>query len=331
MESISRRGFLAGGIALSAVAADGAVSKPPARSAGALARGPANLPAGALDPFAIGVISDIHTGLPREKQKYRTGRDYPWQPGAAAALVAEILSMRNPPATVIGLGDLSLAFGEEADYQIAAATLKPLSDAGIKVVHSMGNHDIRAEFLKHFPGYDKTTKVPGRFVSVVETPHCDFFLLDSLKEPAKRGSYGACTGCEIDVAQREWLEGALAAATKPVFVCSHHPAWDVKIDKICAKAQACAGYFHGHNHRWMANYIKTGYEDDARMIRMLGLPSFGLDTDIGYGIIRTTPARATLYCRCKDFYFPAPRANPPASWSCNSRDLNGRVFHFAFG
>lgn len=38
---------------------------------------------------------------------------------------------------------------------------------------AMGNHDIRAEFSKFFPGYDKTTKVPGRFVSVVETPHID--------------------------------------------------------------------------------------------------------------------------------------------------------------
>ena len=166
---------------------------------------------GALDPFAAGVISDIHTGLPWSRQKYRTGREYPWQPEASKRLVAEILALRNPPANVIGLGDTSLAFGETGDYEIAAEVLKPLSDAGIKVTLAMGNHDIRAEFLKFFPGYDRTTKVPGRFVSVVETPHVDFILLDSLKEPTKRGDYAACTGFELGDAQMAWLRETLAS------------------------------------------------------------------------------------------------------------------------
>ena len=136
---------------------------------------------GALDPFAVGVISDIHTGLPWSRQKYRTGREYPWQPEASKRLVAEILVLPNPPANVIGLGDISLAFGETGDYEIAAEVLKPLSDAGIKVTLAMGNHDIRAEFLKFFPGYDRTTKVPGRFVSVVETPQPHFAGVEVLR------------------------------------------------------------------------------------------------------------------------------------------------------
>ena len=44
----------------------------------------------------------------------------------------------NPPATVIGLGDVSLAFGEPGDYELAAEVLKPLTDAGIKLVLAMG-------------------------------------------------------------------------------------------------------------------------------------------------------------------------------------------------
>ena len=177
--TMTRRGFLGGTAAFAALGAGSAMATVAA--------------ARPLDPEAIGFISDIHVGLPLARQKYKTMRDYPHQPAASQALVREILALPRPPANVLCLGDISLAFGETDDYAIAAETLKPLMDAGIKVTCAMGNHDIRAEFLKYFPGYDKTTKVPGRFVSVVNTPHADFILLDSLVEPAKRGSYGACT------------------------------------------------------------------------------------------------------------------------------------------
>ena len=284
-----------------------------------------------LDPFAIGVISDIHTGMPWSRQKYRTGREYPWQPDASKRLVDEILALPNPPANVIGLGDISLAFGETGDYEIAAEVLKPLSDAGIKVTLAMGNHDIRAEFLKFFPGCDKTTKVPGRFVSVVETPHVDFILLDSLKEPSKRGDYPACTGFELGGAQMTWLRETLASLAKPAFVCAHHTAWDLKIEKLCAKSPKVAGYLHGHHHRWMTNYLHDGYADTAREIRMMGFPSFGLDHDVGWGLIRTSPAKAVLECKARDFYFPMkiPAAARPPQWDMFVGDWAGREISFA--
>ena len=180
-ETMTRRGFL------------GVTAAFAAAGAGCATAGGGAPSARALDPEAIGFISDIHVGLPLARQKYKTMRDYPHQPAASQALVREILALPRPPANVLCLGDISLAFGETEDYAVAAETLKPLMDAGIKVTCAMGNHDIRAEFLKYFPGYDKATKVPGRFVSVVNTPHADFILLDSLVEPKVRGSYGACT------------------------------------------------------------------------------------------------------------------------------------------
>ena len=66
---------------------------------------------GSLDPEAIGFISDIHVGLPLARQKYKTMRDYPHQPAASQALVREILALPHPPANVLCLGDISLAFG----------------------------------------------------------------------------------------------------------------------------------------------------------------------------------------------------------------------------
>ena len=315
----SRRSFISGLVATAGVAA----------GCRAVGKG---LPQKALDPHAIGVISDIHTGMPWSKQTYRTGREYPWQPGMSKRFVQEILSLPNPPANVIGLGDVSLAFGDTGDYEIAAEVLKPLSDAGIKVTLAMGNHDIRAEFLKFFPGYDATTKVPGRFVSVVETPFVDFILLDSLKEPSVRGSYEAVTSCGLGDEQRKWLEGVLPSLAKPTFVCSHHTANALKIDRLCAKAPKVVGYLHGHHHHWMTNYLHNGYSDTARIIRMMGFPSFGLDKDVGWGLVRTESGKAVLECMARDHYFPTkrPKTERPVSWDGFVRDWSGRKIEFVF-
>jgi len=313
----SRRAFIAGCMAA------GAVGCSTARTARK----------GELDPCAIGVVSDIHTGLPWGKQQYRTGMEYPWMPEAAKRLVADILALPNPPANIIGLGDISLAFGEDGDYKVAAEVLKPLTDAGIKVTHAMGNHDIRAEFLKYFPGYDKTTKVPGKFVSVVETPHADFILLDSLVEPTKRGSYPACTGLGLGDAQVEWLKTTLAATTKPTFVCAHHKADDLKIGTLCAKSPAVVGYLHGHHHHWMTNFLFKGYSaTKARVVRMMGFPTLGLNMDVGFGVLRTTPSGATLHCYNRDFYFPVVKKGKdrPASWDGHVRDWADREIDFSF-
>ena len=288
---------------------------------------------GALDPTAIGVISDVHTGLPWGKQQYRTGMEYPWMPEAAKRLVADILSLPNPPANIIDLGDISLAFGEPGDYEVAAEVLKPLTDAGIKVTHAMGNHDIRAEFLKYFPGYDKTTKVKGRFVSIVNTPHADFILLDSLVEPTKRGSYPACTGLGLGDAQTEWLKATLAATTKPTFVCAHHKADDLKIGPLCAKSSAVVGYLHGHHHHWMTNFLFNGYSaTKTRVVRMVGFPTLGLNMDVGWGLIRTMPTGAMLHCYNRDFYFPVKKEGKdrPASWDGHVRDWADREIEFSF-
>ena len=324
---MNRRDFLRGAVAL---AASGAAAGP--AGAGDAPEKAGRLEPGMLDPYSIGVISDIHTGMPWARQEYRTGREYPWIPELQNALVKEILSLANPPANVIGLGDVSLAFSEPGDYELAAEVLKPLTDAGIKLTLAMGNHDLRSEFLKCFPGYDATTKVPGRFVSVVETPHVDFILLDSLKEPAKRGVYKELESCELGEAQKKWLEETLPVLTKPTFVCAHHTAGALKIDRMCAKAPMVVGYLHGHHHTWMTNYIFSGYSDHAKEIRMMGFPSFGLDRDVGWGLVRTTPERAVVCCRSKDHFFPLRKsgAERPATWDSFVRDWNGRKIVFEF-
>lgn len=314
---MTRRDFAAGLITAAALPAAGRVGKARSRR---------------LDPYAIGVISDLHIGVPPSRRVYPGGRECPWLPGVARRMVAEILALPRPPANVIGLGDISFAFGEAGDYEIAAEVLKPLSDAGIKVTLAMGNHDSRAEFLQSFPGYDRTTKVPGRFVSVVETPYADFILLDSLKEPAKRGHFGSLGGSGLGEAQTKWLNETLASLTRPTFVCAHHDAFNLRLGHLCPKSPKVVGYLHGHLHRWMTNILANGYGPDARTIRMMSFPSFGLDLDVGWGIIRTSPAKAVLECRACDHFFPAkiPAAKRPAQWDLFVRDWAGRKIGFAF-
>ena len=315
-EAISRRAFLAGCMAAGVV---GCTTAQTARK-------------GALDPYAIGVISDVHTGLPWGKQQYRTGMEYPWMPAAAKRLVAEILSLPNPPANIIGLGDISLAFGEAGDYEVAAEVLKPLTDAGITVTHAMGNHDIRAEFLKYFPGYDKTTQVPGRFVSVVNTPHADFVLLDSLVEPKVRGSYGACTKKGLGKEQLEWLVETVTAATRPVFLCAHHPAHGLGIPMSVFKNRIVPGYLHGHTHQWTTGYLRGDLDDNARMLREVGIPTLGFEWDVGWGLMRTTARGASLHCNARDFYYPLPKpkSERPAEWDMHIRDWADREIGFSF-
>ena len=66
----------------------------------------------------------------------------------------------------------------------------------------------------------------------------------------------------------------------------------------------------------MTNYLHDGYADTARVIRMMGFPSFGLDFDVGWGLIRTSPSKAVLECRARDHYFPmkVSAAERPPQW-----------------
>jgi hypothetical protein len=129
----------------------------------------------------------------------------------------------------------------------------------------------------------------------------------------------------------EWLRETLAKLVKPTFVCAHHAAWDLKIDKLCAKSPKVVGYLHGHHHHWMTNYLHNGYSDSARVIRMMGFPSLGLDFDVGWGLIRTSPSKAVLECRARDHYFPVkkPAAERPQQWDLFVRDWAGREISFA--
>ena len=93
--------------------------------------------------------------------------------------VAEILKLDPLPSRAVVFGDLAWLWGNKMDYQCSAPYLKMLEDAGIPVTVGMGNHDRRSTFLEVHPRYAKTTKIPGRIVSVVDAGAVDFLMLET--------------------------------------------------------------------------------------------------------------------------------------------------------
>ncbi len=279
------------------------------------------------------LISDVHIPLPRNEQKYRTGMEYPWIIGQVKKFVGEILALRPRPAHVFCLGDVSIAFSEEREYEIAAQLFQPLEDAGIKLVMTVGNHDLREPFMKHLGKWAGESPVPGRIASVTRLPDFDFMILDSLKEPKSgdRGKYDALTKCELGDAQKEWLEDTLASATRPIILAAHHSAGQLGIVKTVVRSPQVFGYMHGHHHKWDQAYLFSGYSHTT-VVRSQGMPSFGIDRDVGYALMRSLPDRVELKYVARDYYFPrmvAAEERPPL-WDDIVRDNSSRRVAFPF-
>ena len=252
------------------------------------------------DPNLTVFLSDIHV---------RGGESY--QLEHFKRVVAEILKMSPLPKRAVVFGDLAYLFGRKEDYVTSAPYLKQLTDAGISVTIGMGNHDRRSAFLEVHPEYARRTKVPGRIVSVVDIGPADILMLDSLAGSDDRGnnSSGPVPGT-LDAAQQEWLLAELPKWKRPVFVCAHHPVFELTaggkpLSELFFNSPAFAGYINGHNHRWYAEWSLRNYSQ-RKLLCYLGLPSTGHWGDIGYTLFRTTPSDAVANLVQHDFFFPNP-------------------------
>lgn len=293
-----------------------------------------------VDPRTVVVISDIHVPLKPAEQKYKTWvddheiRDYYWVKDVIRRHVEEILAMDPLPANVIGLGDISIAFAEDREYELCREWFAPLEQAGIRITHAMGNHDIRANFLKAFPEYAKTTRVPGKIVSKVETPDLDFILLDSLVEPTaeQRGHQEYLRQCDLGEEQLAWLKQEISASKKPLFVCAHHRAENLRISSLLAGSPKVFGYLYGHHHRVETHYAIENYSQGSRVLRTVGVGSFALDGDVGYAVVKTTPQGADMRFVQNGFWFPVyrPPQDRPQLWHEFVKDNNGRQVRFPF-
>ena len=133
----------------------------------------------------------------------------------------ELLEAGVTPASVLINGDCVYLHGFEADYATFAAMLKPLRAAGMTIHLTLGNHDDRAHFWNAIKaekdaGVEPGKAVENRYVTVLEAPRANWFILDSLdKTNSTPGTVGQ--------KQVDWLAAELdARKDKPALVMVHH-------------------------------------------------------------------------------------------------------------
>ena len=239
-----------------------------------------------LDENLVALFADLHV---------TSDKNNPHQRAGLSQNVRDVLACNPRPAHVLFYGDLSFNHGATNDYRLLKELVKPLEDVGIRWSACFGNHDRREPFFAVFPERrGEPPLVPGRMVSVVKTPHADFFLLDSCLEGPVNGA--------IDEAQRAWLKETFTHAAKPVFVGAHHPINETGIGGLMASNAVCAAYIYGHNHNWK--------QQKEEGVETLCLPSTGHWGDIGYVLVKLTGEGAVFTLHQRDYYTPRPAAKP---------------------
>ena len=274
---------------------------------------------GKFDENLVCIISDLHT-IPGDFTEEKLKR-----------VLTDILSLNPRPRYLISLGDNAHLYGKPAEYARLKEILAPLEGSGIRFTMAHGNHNKRANFAPYFPEQVASSALPDRLVHVVETPRADLIVLDSLQEPEDTTTW--ITPGALDDAQRAWLEERLNATTgKPVFVMSHHPIDEVKINAILTGSPTCCGYIHGHDHVWRTDWIKKSY-GSRRIVRTLCVPSTGHWGDIGYTLLRLEEDRAVATLHEYEYFFPEP-AQPdepkPAEWAAIEADHKSVACTFVY-
>lgn len=313
---MDRRSFISGLAALGCAGTIGkAEASPLVKMAGKMAPEP---PKAKFDDNLVVLISDVHC----DPEGY--------EPQRIKSMVDDILKMKPLPRNVIALGDLAYLTGKVSEYTLLRTLIEPIEKAGITLTLGMGNHDRREEFDSIFPEH-KAKSVFGmhRYVYIVETPHADFIVLDSLQQGDDKTTW--IGGGALDAPQREWLEKTLASYTKPVFVCAHHGVGELKIGSLLVDTPACCGFIHGHDHRWRKDWLIRNYREH-RTVNMLCLPSVSCWGDIGYTTVRITPEKLVAQITEKEFYFPFPAESPdkePKAWKIKAEETNGDTCSFS--
>jgi len=151
-------------------------------------------------------------------------------------------------------GDVAHLKGLPGDYAQVAKLLIPAGKAAMPLHFMMGNHDDRASFREVLKSA-ATSPLDSHHVSLIETKHAHWFLLDSLeKVNATPGKLGE--------AQLQWLAAALEAKSdKPAIISvHHHPQWEgdkpsgiqdtKELFEILVQHKQVKAVFYGHTHNW---------------------------------------------------------------------------------
>ncbi len=208
------------------------------------------------DPNRFVLLADTHVCADRQKV-LRDANPYENFQHARQ----EYQAVHSRPAGLILAGDCAFLKGEAGDYERLKELVAPIP---FPVTFALGNHDQRENFWAAFPRPQaQASPVAERHVTLIEAPHADWFVLDSLdKTNSTPGRMGE--------AQLQWLATELdRRPDKPALVVAHHyplpkndPAMlksalldtDGLYDVILPRKRVKA-YVFGHSHRWMHTKI----------------------------------------------------------------------------
>ena len=219
---------------------------------------PSSWGAEAADPHSWALLSDTH--IP-------TGPDVIARDVNMTAnlkqVVRELCALKQKPAGVLINGDCAYLKGLPDDYANLAGLVQPLAEAGLPLHLTMGNHDDRDNLYAALNTQRPTSPVvDSRHISLIELPHVNLFLLDTLKQ------VNLVTG-ELGADQLTWLEHALnARREKPAVVIAHHTpqftapeegkVWTGIADTeqffaLLTRQKQVKAFIFGHSHDWSIN------------------------------------------------------------------------------
>tara|TARA_R110002111_G_scaffold262613_1_gene339507 strand:- start:108402 stop:109301 length:900 start_codon:yes stop_codon:yes gene_type:complete len=259
------------------------------------------------------LLNDTHIG-----EKHPTNSPIP---SHLRQVVSELVDLEQKPACVLINGDLALKDGQAGDYRHFAKLIRPLREAKIDTHLTLGNHDERDVFYDVMQeAQPATPPVKSKHISVIQTKHANFFLLDSLhKTMVTQGTLGK--------EQRTWLANALDAhADKPAIIVTHHnprlggdpnhfPGGltdSVELWEILTPRSQVKAYIHGHIHD-RGNAEHKG-------IHILNLPatSYVANPELsttGWTVAKLSPDSMTLTTRT---------TNADHAWNQQSKTLTWR-------
>ena len=207
------------------------------------------------NPNLVALLSDTHIPDTPEVTARETNMT-----ANLRQVVREVTALKTRPSGVFINGDCAYLKGLPADYANLAQCVAPLTEAGLPLHVTMGNHDDRGPFYDALKSHKPAQPLlESKHVTIIETPHANWFLLDSLTQ------VNVVTG-EIGAEQRNWLGKALEARRdKPALVMAHHTpqftpppegtAWG-GIKDTAEFMELLGGYQHvkaflfGHSHNW---------------------------------------------------------------------------------
>jgi Icc protein len=220
-----------------------------------------------IDPNRFVLLADTHVCEDRDKILRDAN---PYENFQHARQQYQAVDSR--PAGLILAGDCVFLKGEPGDYERLKELVAPIP---FPVTFALGNHDHREHFWAAFPEQQaKRSPVAERHATLIETPHADWFVLDSLdKTNSTPGRMGET--------QLKWLAAELdRRPEKPALLVAHHyplpkdnpgevksalldtaELYDVILSRKRVKA-----YFFGHSHRWERSKI-----DDLHLVNIAAL------------------------------------------------------------